>query len=166
MKNHKNQSQFKPLPKWEFLESIIGLKGALNFYPPYVGAGIQVESVSEDFSTIQVKMCLEWWNENYVGVHFGGSLYSMCDPWYMLILMKKLNHSYMVWDKEAHIQFIKPGKGCVRANFHIPDEEVIKIKEILNNEKKTIREYQTEILDETNQTIAKVKKFIYIRRLS
>ena len=37
-----------------------------------------------------VEMKLRIWNQNYVGTHYGGSLYSMADPFYMLMLMHNL----------------------------------------------------------------------------
>lgn len=60
----------------------------LNFYPPYFGAGIRYKKIGKDFTHFQLSMKLHWWNRNLVGTHFGGSLYSMCDPFYMLILME------------------------------------------------------------------------------
>jgi uncharacterized protein DUF4442 len=58
----------------------------LGLYPPYLGAGIRVTRVSHDFREIDVQMGLRWWNRNYVGTHFGGSLYSMIDPSLMLMV--------------------------------------------------------------------------------
>lgn len=81
----------------------------MNFWPPYLGAGIKVSLLDEREMVVEVSMRLKKLNSNYVGVHFGGSLYSMVDPFYMLILMKKLGGSYIVWDKAASIQFKSPG---------------------------------------------------------
>ena len=58
---------------------------------------------------IEVHMPLRFWNKNYVGTHFGGSLYTMCDPFFMLILVNNLGSGYIVWDKAATIRFKKPG---------------------------------------------------------
>ena len=80
----------------------------LSFYPPFLGAGIRVSKVSEDLQTIEVRMKLRWWNRNVVGTHSGGSLYAMCDPFYMLILLEKMGKEYMIWDKAASIRFKIP----------------------------------------------------------
>ena len=40
--------------------------------------------------SIDVEMKLRWWNANYVGTHFGGSLFAMTDAFYMLMVMAKL----------------------------------------------------------------------------
>jgi hypothetical protein len=65
-------------------------KMLLNCYPPYLGAGIRVRHVSHDFRDLWVQMKLRFYNRNYVGTHFGGSLYAMIDPFYMLMLMQVL----------------------------------------------------------------------------
>jgi acyl-coenzyme A thioesterase PaaI-like protein len=95
----------------------------VNFYPPMLGAGIRSRSVDE--RTVDVEMKLTAFNRNIVGVHFGGSLYAMCDPWFMLILMHTLGRDYIVWDKAAGIRFVRPGRGTVRAHFHIPQSRGI-----------------------------------------
>ena len=62
-------------------------------------------------------MRLTSWNRNFVGTHFGGSLYSMCDPFFVLILSAALGRDYVVWDKAAAIRFLRPGRGTVKATF-------------------------------------------------
>ena len=64
------------------------LRWAMNFYPPYIGAGVRVRHISADMRLVQVKMVLRWYNRNYVGTQFGGSLYSMVDPFFVLMLME------------------------------------------------------------------------------
>src|SRR5689334_18498320 len=95
------------------------LQRRINFYSPYLGAGVRVTRVSEDFRQVDVEMPLRFYNRNYVGTHFGGSLYSMCDPFYMLMLIHILGPEYIVWDKAAAIRFKKPGKGVVKASFRL-----------------------------------------------
>ena len=73
---------------------------------------------------IDVEMKLRFWNKNYVGTHFGGSLYAMTDPFFMLMLLDNLGPEYLVWDKAATICFKKPGRGKVRAEFRLSDEQV------------------------------------------
>ena len=97
-------------------------------YPPYLGAGVRVKHVSEDFRSIEVEMPLRWWNKNLVGTHFGGSLYSMCDPFYMIMLIHNLGPDYVVWDKAATIRFKKPGKGLMRAKFELTKDRVEEIR--------------------------------------
>ena len=134
----------------------------INFYPPLFGAGIRSRSVDE--WTIEVEMKLTVFNRNIVGVHFGGSLYAMCDPWMMLILMRLLGHDYIVWDKSASIRFKKPGKGTVRARFHIPPERVDEIRKAADKLGKVEPIFSVDVLNDDGQVIAQVEKLLYVRR--
>jgi len=66
-------------------------------------------------------MRLRWWNANYVGTHYGGSLYSMADPFFMVMLIENLGKDYIVWDKAATIRFKKPGRGKMSAGFRLSE---------------------------------------------
>lgn len=135
----------------------------MSFYPPYLGAGVRVR-VSPDLRTFQVRMKLTFWNRNYVGTHFGGSLYTMCDPFFMLILVEALGRQYIVWDKAAAIRFRRPGKGTVHATFHIPQERVDEIRAAADRDGKTEPVFQIQVLDEQGEVVAEVEKRLYVRR--
>ncbi len=134
----------------------------INFYPPLFGAGIRARTI--DKRTIRVEMKLTPLNQNIVGVHFGGSLYAMCDPWFMLILMRVLGKDYIVWDKAANIKFIKPGRGAVSATFHIPQERVDEIILATANGEKFEPTFTVDVLDKESQLVARVEKLIYVKR--
>lgn len=136
----------------------------INFYPPFLGAGIRVREVDDKEQTIEVKMKLRFWNKNYVGTHYGGSLYSMCDPFFMLILIRKLGKDYIVWDKAAQIRFVKPAKGTVRARFYVSNEKVQDIKNDLESLGKEEYVFESTVLDEQNNVVAEVEKLIYVRK--
>lgn len=95
----------------------------LNRYPPYRGAGIEIDQIDLANYHVRVKMPLTRKNQNIVGVHFGGSLYSMVDPFYMLILMHHLGSTYIVWDKAATIHFLAPGRSTVYADIRLSAEQ-------------------------------------------
>ena len=138
------------------------LERHMNFYPPLFGAGIRSRYIDE--RTIQVEMKLTKLNRNIVGVHFGGSLYAMCDPWFMLILMRLLGTGYIVWDKAASIQFLKPGRGMVTATFHIPPERVDEIRAAADRGEKVEPTFTVDVVDDQNQVIARVEKLLYVRK--
>lgn len=142
------------------------LKRRLKFYPPYIGAGVRVTEIADDFSTIRVEMPLRFYNRNYVGTHFGGSLYSMCDPFYMLMLINILGRDYVVWDKAATIRFKKPGKGLVKAVFHIPPEKVAEIKAAADTQGKVEPMFQVNVTDSEGNVIAEIDKLLYVRKKS
>ncbi len=138
------------------------LKRWINFYPPLLGAGIHSRTVDE--YTIRVEMKLTMLNRNIVGSHFGGSLYAMCDPWFMLILMRALGSDYIVWDKAASIQFLQPGRGTVTATFHIPQERVAEIRQSADDGQKIEPTFMVDVVDSQGQAVAHVEKLLYVRK--
>lgn len=135
----------------------------LTVYPPYLGAGVRVK-VSPDLRRFDVRMKLRWWNRNYVGTHFGGSLYTMCDPFFMLILLEALGRRYVVWDKSATIRFRRPGRGTVTAAFHIPQERIDEIRAEADAGGKVEPVFQADVVDEKGEVVAEVEKLLYVRR--
>lgn len=140
------------------------LKRKLNLYPPYWGTGIVVKNISPDFREAVVQMKMAWYNRNYVNTHFGGSLYAMTDPFFMLMLMQILGKDYIVWDKAAHIEFIKPGRGTVTAKFVIDKERVEDILEKTADGQKYLPEFTVDIEDQANHKVARVIKTLYVRK--
>jgi len=136
----------------------------LRFWPPFLGAGIRVTRVSEDFTTIDVELRMKFFNRNYVGTHFGGSLYSMCDPWFMVLLIEHLGPDYIVWDKAATIRFKKPGRGTVKATFHLPWERVAEIRAQADALGKIEPQFQAVVTDAEGMVVAEVDKLLYVRR--
>lgn len=134
----------------------------INFYPPLLGAGIRSRTIDE--LTIYVEMKLTAFNRNIVGVHFGGSLYAMCDPWFMLIMMRALGPDYIVWDKAASIKFVRNGRGTVNAIFQIPQERVNEIRAVADRGEKIEPTFSVDVLGEQGQVIAHVEKLLYVRK--
>ncbi|MCW8978927.1 MAG: DUF4442 domain-containing protein [Marinobacter sp.] len=147
-----------------WLASAGAMRRVLSTFAPYIGAGIRVTHIAEDFSSARVEMGQHWYNTNYVGTHFGGSLYSMVDPMYMLLLMRRLGNDYIVWDKSASIDFIRPGKGKVMARFELTDERVEEIRAATANGDKMLPEWDVDIVDESGELVARVHKVLYVRR--
>jgi len=139
-------------------------KTLINLWPPYLGAGIRVGHIGHDWRRVEVKMKLGLANRNYVGVHFGGSLYSMTDPFFMLMLMKALGRDYIVWDKAGSIDYLKPGKGTVRALFSIDDALIERIRAETTHGDKTLPQLSVEVQDEQGEVVARVHKTLYVRR--
>jgi hypothetical protein len=149
-----------------------GVRGALkrhmrlflNLWPPFLGAGIRVKRLRSDWKEIDVEMKLRRWNSNYVGTHYGGSLYSMTDPFIMVMLIENLGRDYVVWDKSASIRFRRPGRGTVFARFRLTGDEVEEIKQALKIQAKIERTFMVEVKDESGNVIAEVQKLLHVRR--
>ena len=140
------------------------LKAGFRIFGPYVGAKIKVAKIAEDWKSMSVRMDLGFFNKNYFGNHFGGSLYSMVDPHYVLLLANLLGSGYAVTDKSATIEYVKPGKGAVFADFNITDQQLDKIKEDAEPGQPIFPEFEIEILDSEKETVARVKKTLYVRK--
>ncbi len=138
----------------------------LNFWPPFLGAGIRVKRLTADWKEVDVEMKLHRWNSNYVGTHYGGSLYSMTDPFFMVMLIENLGKDYIVWDKSASIRFRRPGKGTVSASFRLTDEQIEEIKGALETQEKIERTFAVEVKDEAGTVIAQVEKLLHMRKKS
>jgi acyl-coenzyme A thioesterase PaaI-like protein len=110
------------------------------------------------------RLKLRVWNNNFVGTHFGGSLYTMCDPFFMLLLIERLGAGYQVWDKAATIRFRKPGRGTVRAVFEIPEEAVSEIRAAADRDGKVEPRFAVEVRDEDGAVVAEVEKLLWVRR--
>lgn len=140
------------------------MKLLLNIWPPFLFTGIRVVDVSEDFRQAKVRLKLNIFNQNAVGVHFGGSLYAMTDPFYMLLVMARLGKDYIVWDKSADIDYIKPGKGTVTAEFIITDALIADILAQTAQGEKYLPEIPVYVKDAQGEIVAKLNRKLYIRR--
>lgn len=136
----------------------------VSWYPPYLGAGIKLKSINEDFTRFEVELRMTWYNRNLFGTHFGGSLYAMCDPFYVFIVLNYLGNDYVVWDKSAKIKFIKPGKGTVKAIFEISQDELIRVKNETDIEEKKTFFFTAIIKNNKDEKVATVEKEIYVRK--
>jgi acyl-coenzyme A thioesterase PaaI-like protein len=139
------------------------LQMGMNLWPPFVGAGIRVRLISDDYKHVVVDMPLLWRNRNYVGTQFGGSLYSMTDPFYMLMLINQLGPRYVVWDQAASIRFVKPGRGRVTAEFRVGDEDIAEIQRQTAEGQKLLRDMRVDVVDDGGDLVAEVEKTLYIR---
>jgi Domain of unknown function (DUF4442) len=140
------------------------LRRWINFWPPFLGAGIRVKHIAPDMKAVDVEMRLRWWNANYVGTHFGGSLFAMTDAFYMLMLMANLGRDYIVWDKAASIRYRKPGRGAVRVEFRLTDSQLDDIREKLKTLPKYEPVFAVEVKNEEDMVIAEVEKRLHVRR--
>jgi hypothetical protein len=136
----------------------------LALYPPLAGAGVRARVLSTDPLAFESVLRLRWWNRNYVGTHYGGSLYSMCDPFFMLILIDALGRDYVVWDKAAAIRFRRPGRGTVSARFEIARERVEEIRAEADRTGRTEPSFTAEVRGEDGELVAEVDKLLSVRR--
>jgi acyl-coenzyme A thioesterase PaaI-like protein len=139
------------------------LRFGMNLWGPFVGAGIKVLVLSPDYRQAKVRLRLGLLNRNSVGVHFGGSLFAMTDPFYMLMFQHNLGQAYRVWDQAAKIDFIKPGVGKLIADFAITGNQIEEIRIAATGGAKVLRDFDVEIRDKEGEVVARVCKTLYFR---
>jgi len=142
------------------------LRIGMNLWPPFLGAGIRVRSISPDFREVRVDMQLGFGNRNYFGTHFGGSLYAMTDPFFVLMVHHNLPRGYMVWDKAGSIEYVAPGRGPVSATLRLEQTDVDTIVRMTADGDKHLHLFQVDIVDREGLTVAKVEKIVYARKKS
>jgi len=140
------------------------MRWGFNFFPAFRGTGARVTYISGDFHEVHVELPLNWRTRNYVGTIFGGSLYGAVDPHYMIMLIKILGPGYTVWDKAATIRFRKPGRGKLFARFVISEDEIARVRRLLETENSIDRVYHVDLTDSAGVVHASVEKTVYIRR--
>jgi hypothetical protein len=139
------------------------LRCGINVWLPFLAAGTRVEHIAEDFREVRVCMPLRWYNRNYVRTHFGGSLYAMTDPFYMIMLMQVLGRDYHVWDRQASIEYLAPGRGTVRARFELAEEQLAEIRTRTAGGEKHLPEFTVDVKDAAGVVVARVRRQIYVR---
>lgn len=140
------------------------LRRYMNFWPPFLFSGIRVARISDDFRHARVELRQRWFNRNYVGTHFGGSLFAMTDPFWMIQMMRRLGPGYLVWDQAGEIRFEKPGRGTVVAEFDLTDEVVEEVRAAAESGEKVLRWFEVPVRDAAGDTVATVRKQIYVRK--
>lgn len=134
-----------------------------NLWPPFRGARIKVNYISKDYRIFKVSMKLGLLNRNYLGVHFGGSLFAMSDAFFIIILIRNLGNKYIVWDKAAKIEYKKPGRGTISACFEMSENEILDIRKEADRAGKYIFDRSVDLYDENNEIVATVTKTMYVR---
>jgi acyl-coenzyme A thioesterase PaaI-like protein len=135
----------------------------VNLWPPFLFNSIRILSLSPDWTDARVVLRLRPWNRNYVGTQFGGNLFAMTDPFWMLLAMHRLGPGYMVWDKAAAIEFVAPGREDVCAHFHLDEAVVDEMRAEAASGSKVLRWFETEVSTASGKVIARVRKQLYVR---
>jgi acyl-coenzyme A thioesterase PaaI-like protein len=140
------------------------LRRLMNLWPPFLFSGIRVLDIAEDWRSARVVLRMRWYNRNYVGTHFGGSLFAMTDPYWMILVMECLGRDFIVWDKAADIEFVAPGRGDVFADFLVEEDALEEIRAATANGDKYLRWFPIDVSNSSGEVVARVRKQLYIRR--
>ena len=135
-----------------------------RIYTPFAFAGIRVLRLANDWRYAQVRLRRHWYNQNFVGTHFGGNLFSMTDPFWMILIMQCLGRDYIVWDQTGEITFVAAVREDVFAEFRVEDAVLDELRAATAGGEKTLRWFETEIKTAGGNVVARVRKQLYVRR--
>lgn len=148
--------------RWAFKPGV--MRHLLNFWPPFLFSGIKVAELRDDYRYCRVILKSRPWTRNINQSQFGGSMFAMTDPIYPLLLMGALGKEYIVWDKQADIDYIKPGYSELVAEFWLSDDMVEQIKHHTAAGEKYFPQFLVYIKDAGGQTVCEVNRTVYIRK--
>ena len=140
------------------------LRRVMNVWPPFLFGGIRVLEIADDWRYARVRLRLAWYNRNYVGSHFGGNLFAMTDPFWMILVLESLGRDYIVWDKAAEIEFVRPGRADVFAEFRVDDALLDELRAATAQGDKVLRWCETQVKTAAGEVIAVLRKQLYVRR--
>jgi acyl-coenzyme A thioesterase PaaI-like protein len=123
-----------------------------------------VRAISDDPAYARVELALHWYNKNAVGTQFGGSLFAMTDPFWMLLTMRALGRDYIVWDQAADIVFVAPGRGRVTVEFRIDPSTLEAIRTATAGGEKYLHWFEADVRADDGSVVARVRKQVYVRR--
>ena len=147
----------------EFLHRPGVFRSLMNLWPPFLGASIRVDHISPDWREVRTSLPLHFTNRNYLKTQYGGNLFSMTDPFLVLILIQQLGRDFRVWDQSSEIIFVRPGRSRVTATMRVEPETVERIRKSCASGEKHLEEFLINLLDDQGQRVARVRKVVYIR---
>lgn len=125
--------------------------------------GVSIVEFADDFTRAVIRMDITDENANYMGTAFGGSLFSMLDPFLVIMSVNQLGPDYIAWDKAAEIEFVAPGIGSVHATVEMPPETVAELREAAAGGKKVLRWFEIPITADDGSLVASVRRQLYVR---
>ncbi|MCQ1993812.1 DUF4442 domain-containing protein [Arthrobacter sp. zg-Y1171] len=135
----------------------------MNAWPPFAFTGIRITRLDPEYLGVSVRLRSYWWNKNVAGVHFGGSLFAMTDPFWMMMLLHHLGRDHVVWDRAAEIEFLKPGKGELTVRFTLDRADVGRLRKLAAGGDKVLEWFSVDVTDGSGDVVARVRKQVYVR---
>jgi acyl-coenzyme A thioesterase PaaI-like protein len=139
------------------------LRRIFNIWPPFLFSGIRVLDIGADWRSARVRLRQHWFSQNYVGTHFGGTLFAMTDPFWMILVMESLGSDYVVWDKSAQIDFVAARREDVFADFQVEQLRLDEIRAATAGGEKFLAWFAVEIKTAAGDVVARARKELYIR---
>ena len=140
------------------------LQRGMNMWPPFLGCGIRVAHIAEDWREVRVELRLRLINRNFEGGHFGGSLFAMTDPFFMIMLRHLLGRDYFVSHAGGAIEYVAQARGTVHATFRVDDATLESIRAHTAKGEKHHPEFTVNVLDASSHVVARARHTLYVQR--
>lgn len=135
----------------------------MSLWIPNLFQGIRIRRFSDDWTHATVELHVNVFTRNYVKTAFGGSMSAMTDPYFFMLIMHQLGRDYVVWDTRGEIEFVKPGRGVLTAEFSVPAEKAAELRERAHGGAKVLEWFETVITDSDGDVVARVRREVYVR---
>lgn len=148
----------------KLLTNASAMRWGMNVWPPFLFTGVRIQHISPDFRLARIKLAKTPFTTNYFGTQFGGTMFSMVDPFWTFMLYRNLGPDYVVWDRRGEIDFISPGRAALYAQVLLTEEIITEVRERADAGEKVLHWFELELLDTSRAVVAKVRKQVYVRR--
>lgn len=135
----------------------------MSLWIPNLCSGIRVRRFSDDWTHATVELHVNLLTRNYVKTAFGGSMSAMTDPYFFMLVMHQLGRDYVVWDTRGEIEFVKPGRGVLTAEFEVSPVQAQRLRERAHGGAAVREWFETVITDREGDVVAKVRREVYVR---
>lgn len=141
------------------------MRRLMNLWPPLAFAGVRILEWDEDYTRVLVRSARPGrLNGNMFGTQYGGTLFTMTDPFFAILMLEQLGREYNVWDRRAEIEFVSPGRTAVTAEIAVSAAEANAVRQEAANGERVLRWFTCEIVDASGGVVAVVRKQLHITR--
>ena len=152
------QHRFRP-------RSAARMRRLMNAWPAFWAAGIRIVAWDADFRRIVVRLTRpNALTANAFGTQYGGSLFSMTDPFFAIMVGHHLGRDFAVWDQRAEIEFVAPGRTAVTAELRVTEAELEELRAAAASGEKVLRWFECDVVGADGSVVARVRKQLYVRR--
>lgn len=148
----------------KLLSSARAMRWGMNIWPPFLFTGVRIAHISPDFRVARIKLAKTPFTTNYFGTQFGGTMFSMVDPFWAFMLFRNLGPNYVVWDRRGEIDFESPGHTSLYAQIVLTEEIITELRERADAGERVLHWFEVDLLDRSGGVVAKARKQVYVRR--
>lgn len=147
----------------KLLSSSRAMRWGMNIWPPFLFTGVRILHISRDFRRARIKLAKTPLTTNYFGTQFGGTMFSMVDPFWAFMLFRNLGPGYVVWDRRGEIEFVSPGHTSLYAQILLTGEAIEEIRTRAESGR-VLHWFEVDLLDTSGAVVARVRKQVYVRK--